>query len=85
MNNPEPQADQKNLGNEAPVASTQGNVKIQKCPELLRRYVLAIDDIYNHNEAARQAVVVNFGTVHPREVWRAIGLDALSEKVGRLH
>ena len=31
-----------------------------------RRYRKAIDDIYNHNEAARTAVVQHFGLHHPR-------------------
>ena len=30
----------------------------------LRRYVKAIDDIYNHNEAARAAVIQHFGMNH---------------------
>lgn len=30
----------------------------------LRRYIKAIDDIYNHNEAARAAVIQHFGMNH---------------------
>ena len=30
----------------------------------LRRYVKAMDDIYNHNEAARAAVIQHFGLSH---------------------
>ena len=32
----------------------------------LRRYVKAIDDIYNHNEAARAAVIQHFGLNHEK-------------------
>ena len=53
--------------------------KIEKCrylledpaPEVigelaseLKRYMAAMDKIYNHNEAARAAVVEHFGTLH---------------------
>lgn len=30
----------------------------------LQRYVDSIDAIYNHNEAARAAVIMHFGTLH---------------------
>lgn len=32
--------------------------------ETLARYFDAIDAIYNHNEAARAAVIMHFGTLH---------------------
>lgn len=32
--------------------------------DTLQRYVDAIDAIYNHNEAARAAVTLHFGTLH---------------------
>jgi chromosome segregation ATPase len=32
---------------------------------IIRRYREAMDKIYNHNEAARVAVVQHFGTLHP--------------------
>ena len=32
----------------------------------LKKYVKAIDAIYNHNEAARAAVIQHFGTLHDR-------------------
>src|ERR1017187_3877397 len=32
--------------------------------ETLQRYVAAIDAIYNHNAAARAAVIMHFGTLH---------------------
>lgn len=34
----------------------------------LRRYVTAMDAIYNHNEAARAAVVQHFGLSHCHKV-----------------
>lgn len=33
--------------------------------EIVARYRKALDDIYNHSDEAREAVVKHFGTVHP--------------------
>jgi len=36
--------------------------------DALDKYMKGLDAIYNHNEAARAAVVQHFGTIHPPEV-----------------
>ncbi len=38
--------------------------EIADAANTLQRYVDAIDAIYNHNEAARAAVILHFGTLH---------------------
>ncbi len=37
----------------------------QTLVDALQKYMVAMDAIYNHNEAARTAVVQHFGTLHP--------------------
>ena len=38
--------------------------------EVLEKYKKAMDNIYNHNEASRAAVVMHFGTLHPQQAIR---------------
>ncbi len=38
----------------------------------LKRYMVAMDAIYNHNEGARAAVEIHFGTLHPPEAFDAL-------------
>lgn len=48
--------------------------------ELLRLYVHALDGIWEHNEAARTAVRIHFGTCHPGDVWQLAGIDQVTRK-----
>ncbi len=50
--------------------------KVQTLADALKKYMLAMDSIYNHNLAARQAVIQHFGTIHH------IAFDELA-KVGK--
>lgn len=47
-------------------------VKVEISIEALRKYRNAIDDLYNHNEATRIAVVKYFGTCHSSEVTKVL-------------
>jgi hypothetical protein len=54
------------LHNKARLASLTAERKCAELSEALRKYRVAMDALYNHNEAVRAAVVQHFGTLHPQ-------------------
>jgi seryl-tRNA synthetase len=48
----------------------------------LRRYMKAIDDIYNHNKAARLAVIQHFGLNHEKFILANVEVTESSPKKG---
>ena len=51
---------------------------MQNAADTLRNYVAAITAIYNHNEAARAAVILHFGTMHKASNAKVTGSPASS-------
>ncbi len=58
-------------------ALRRSDEKVRTLVDSLKKYMLAMDAIYNHNEASRAAVEIHFGTLHPQSAF-----DALA-KVGK--
>lgn len=66
---------------------SQQALRIEKLVRENARMRKALDDIYNHNEASRKAVLQHYGTVHPPSSERAL-MDVkkyLTEKIEENH
>ena len=65
-------AEAKKSSQRSEVGSSRWMERIAELEEVVEKYRKAIDDIYNHNEAARAAVIAHFGLHHPPAAMRSI-------------